>query len=243
MSISLWKCQQKNLLAPRGLSLSTCVVWWWSDRRHEKAGQPARKHMKVTAVRRHTHKQRCFSARCGPVLVPLCGRRTLGGGGNKGLSGIAEQHDLGEFSAPAGGTLFNVGETHKNRRGMCLKSDFLFLVTAGLPSILPSTHAHTHTHTLTPPQLSYSRVEKESGIYSESQIIVTPRADSRLRRGGWHPHWFPQRSLRNRSRYGRFCWGDKIISSDVKRLTTVVLWKKLWRTASEKVNCQEEYYL
>ena len=88
--------------------------------------------------------------------------------------GIVEQRDLDQFSAPAGGMRFNVGETRRTE-GDVLK-DQILISGNGRTSLHPPlhTHTHTHTHTLsTPPQLSYSRVEKESGIDSNIQIMIT----------------------------------------------------------------------
>lgn len=74
----------------------------------------------------------------------------------------------------------NVGETPQRTGG----GDVLRVLIFGTDRTSLHPPLHTHTHTLTPPQLSYSRVEEESGIYSNSQIIITQRADSRLWGGG-----------------------------------------------------------
>lgn len=93
----------------------------------------------------------------------------LGGGGGWGQ--LSSRVTLKSFRCQTV-EFFSMGMKTGDRKGMYTKPEILFLVTAGLPSILPSTHTHTCIFS-SPTQLSYSRVEKESGIYSNSQIIIT----------------------------------------------------------------------
>lgn len=72
------------------------------------------------------HKKNCHRGPSACVLVTLCTREswvvddlwTEWGE----LSGIIQRRDLGEFSAPAGGMLSNVGEKPTQRKGDVLKA-------------------------------------------------------------------------------------------------------------------------
>lgn len=134
-----------------------------------------------------THVQRCFSAHY-PVLVTLCTRVSWvmddlwmeWGSYQELLSSVT----LTSFRRRPVECFSTWAKPRKQKR-MCFKSAFLFLVTAGLPSILPFTHTHTDFRL---PHSAVIHVEKESSIYSNSQIIITPWAVSRLWRGGWQAY-------------------------------------------------------
>lgn len=108
-------------------------------------------------------------------------------------SGIVEQRDLEEFSAPAGGMLFNVGETRRTE-GDVLRVR-LRIPGDGRTSLQPPLHMHFRL------PLSSDICEwKRNLVFTEKKKKKKPDcgySESSLKAGerrltGLHPHWFPR---------------------------------------------------
>lgn len=141
------------------------------------------------SIRGPSHRHGTSSGQTHPVLHRLRGTGRRGGctacSGTSGWleqrrdSGVVERRDLDKdflfifsllFLAGAGRSeCFSTWVKPGARKGMCLDSSLLFVVAAGLPSILPPTHRLS-----TPPQLFSS---------GKKNLVFTPAARVRLQPG------------------------------------------------------------